>query len=399
MKKKNIVVIALILLGVTGFNLYAEVISEIRIQGDLRKTRESTILKIIETEPGDIVEYDDVENIRQKLLRSGLFIDEKVHVALQPEGGRTVLILDLEDRFSLIPLPFFVYTDGRFSAGGFLMESNLLGTGNRFFAGGMYGGDMAFLSASYMQQRFLNSPLDVGFGVAYMDQASEAEDTRGNTAFTESAWSLGGSFFSRLDFTPFSLGFSLSSGFREVEASALETGYFSPGIGFEYDGQHIDEYFRKGIKGAVEYEHTFYSREFSQTEAIDFSLFLDFLPHPRILVSTAVEGMVFSGDDLLSPQVNSPLISSLVHADRQAQASLKMSPVIADFSWGFLALPVGYQVGILDGVSSENEIYHGPWGGVMLYLKKVTIPALSLRYGTNLETGNSQYSFSMGFQG
>ncbi len=389
----------LLLLIISTMALYSQEISGIRIEGDLTKTRESTILKIIEVQAGDLIVHDDIEEIRQRLLRSGLFVDDTVNVSLIPEDGGMILLINLEDRFSLIPLPFFSYSDGKLAAGGFLMEGNLLGTGNSMFLGGMYGSGMTFLSVSYMHRNVFNSPVGLGGGLVFTEMEQEAEDTEGNLVFSDEGWSLGGMLTSRIDFDPFAFGLNLKSGYRTIEGVVSETLYIAPEISAGYDGQHLNEFYRDGLKGEVKYEQTFYSREFNPSGELRIGLQYDFLPHRRILLSAAADSLLFSGDELLSPSVRSPLLSDSVHALQQSQASFKLSPVIADFSWGFVALPLGYQAGILDGAGADMELYHGPWGGLMLYLKKVTIPALSIRYGLNAETGISQYSFSMGFQG
>ena len=157
-------------------------------------------------------------------------------------------------------------------------------------------------------------------------------------------------------------------------------------------------FFAEGLRTEVEYEQGIYTREYDATVELNMHASWAALPLERLQFSVATDMLAFFGDDILSPGVTSALLSNAVHAGRLVQSSVALTPVLADFSWGFLALPVGYEAGILDGLSGEDEIFHGPSFGLMLYLKKVAIPALSLRYGINLETGKDVYSFSMGFQ-
>ena len=85
MIKPHLLKFLLIFLFIPVSWLNALVITEIRV-GELKKTREATVLKIIELKPGDEIDEEDIEDIEQKLRRSGLFVAEEIDVSFTRTG-------------------------------------------------------------------------------------------------------------------------------------------------------------------------------------------------------------------------------------------------------------------------------------------------------------------------
>jgi hypothetical protein len=45
----------------------------------------------------------------------------------------------------------------------------------------------------------------------------------------------------------------------------------------------------------------------------------------------------------------------------------------------------------------NEEVFHGPKAGLGLYLKKFALPAVSVEYARNLETGEGIFNANIGF--
>ena len=107
----------------------------------------------------------------------------------------------------------------------------------------------------------------------------------------------------------------------------------------------------------------------------------------------------FSGEINFKVQ---PLPSLIISKTARAEEFYCLRPgvqtVLADLNWVYLVLPLYYEVGYLDGISGEDEFYHGPVGGLTVNLKKIAIPALSFYYGWNIEKSAGIVHFSLGYQ-
>jgi hypothetical protein len=116
----------------------------------------------------------------------------------------------------------------------------------------------------------------------------------------------------------------------------------------------------------------------------------------RFQLALSGSGYVFEGEDFHCPGPSSALLPQTVHARRNIQGGVQLNTVLWNFSWAYIALPVSYQLGYMDGVSADEELYYGPAAGLTLNLKKVAIPAVVLMYGWNTETSTGRFSFNIG---
>ena len=107
---KSFKIILIFLMLIVSSSASAAVIRDIRIDGDLKRTSDDTVMEIIRFNKGDEISSSDEETIRQRLIRSGLFINDDIRVDLGIREDEAHLSLILKDRFSLIPHP---HTYGR----------------------------------------------------------------------------------------------------------------------------------------------------------------------------------------------------------------------------------------------------------------------------------------------
>ena len=125
--KKSLSLSVLLLIS---FLLSAEQIESINIKG-LKRTKDETLLSIIDLKPGDGVTPDMKEAIVQKMRKAGIF-QEDITVELTPGTEGQILNITAYDRWTLLGIPFFAASSGDMRGGAFLMDSNLRGKSNLF---------------------------------------------------------------------------------------------------------------------------------------------------------------------------------------------------------------------------------------------------------------------------
>ncbi|WP_246356966.1 POTRA domain-containing protein [Pyxidicoccus fallax] len=111
-------------------------IERIDIQGNTR-TRDSVIRQAMRLGPGDMLTRDDAAELKRRLLNLKLF--KSVDVLTRPEGSGVGLQVTVEERWTLLPIPVFSSSEGRWQAGVFAAESNLFGLNKTLVFGGLWG--------------------------------------------------------------------------------------------------------------------------------------------------------------------------------------------------------------------------------------------------------------------
>ena len=390
--------IGLVVLVMTvSIPLSAAVISDIRIDGNIRKTKEKTILHIIRFEEGDEITPSDEETIRQRLIESGLFVNDEIRVDLGIQGDEAELSLFLRDRFSLVPIPIFTTGGGSPRGGLFLADQNFLGTGNQIFAGGMFGESYRYASASYMDMNIGGGPWDMGGRFSYYQNEQSITSVDGeDDLYVYDVRSLYGGVTVRWSGESWSTGVRLDIGSSDYEGTEGWILFYQPEMNVGYRNLYHGRYMSEGYELEAGYAFTRYADEFDISHLLVFDAKAQTLLGDRIQAELRLEGFRFDGEDILSPALSSRVLDTDVHGDSNLQAGAQLNTVLFDFSWAYIALPLSYQIGWLEGVSTDDEIYHGPAAGLTLNLKEVAIPAVSLYYGYNVETSKGVTSFSIG---
>ncbi len=142
----------LILLALVPATAHAlgELITDVRVQNYVR-TDEETIRAIVGVSPGDTLETDTLEVVRERLNGSGLFADVNVYWEPYRDGVRVNIVVT--EKFPWAPIPAFSYSPGNISGGLLVGHGNLFGRGKRGLIGARY------------------STVDSGALVAYEDPA------------------------------------------------------------------------------------------------------------------------------------------------------------------------------------------------------------------------------------
>ncbi len=394
---KNLVFIALVLIPVFygGESLHALVLKDIEIGGDIKKTKDETVLNIIQYEIGNEIGSSDLPLIEQRLIKSGIFINEETRIDLIEEEDQAVLVLTLADKFSFVPIPI-VKGGEETKAGLFLMDNNLFGTADTLFLGGIFGKDDILFMSNYTNTLVNGSNMDLGAGFFYIKEESEISDASGDRLAERDQESISAQVFSTWHLGQWNLTPTFSLGSVEYDSYDHLTTYSSK-FAFNYNNLFWGSFFPEGLNWDGEYSATLYSDEFGLKQESKAKLSWDKNLTDRLHMTLGGRGMWFDGDEILSSQVVSSILPASVYADVNMEASATLNIALMDFSWGFISLPLAFHVGYFDGISGSNELYYGPSAELNLNLKKIAMPAISLKYGWNMETTTPVIQANVGF--
>ena len=374
----------------------AATIQDIKIGGSLKKTQTETILHIIQFEKGDDIQSDDIQKIKQNLIKSGLFINEATDVRLVIEDGEADLYLALEERVSIVPIPIFQSSGGMLKGGLFLMDSNVKGSGDHLFLGGLAGYDFKYFSGSYTNTMVSGGPWDLGGALSYSKSETEITDSKGESILSFDSSSLSGDLFTIWHLTPWDIKPIFRFGLMDDYTSSDFVTTGSPNLEVLYSNLYWGDYFSEGLECNLASGMTLFSITFDTSYYASISLGRKKILTERVQISMNTSGQFYSGDIKQSPGISSPLLPTTIRADWSFQTTMGVNIALADFSWGYLAIPFSYSAGIFDGVSGGHEMFHGPSASLTLNLKKIAFPAVALIYGWNAETSEGQISFNIG---
>jgi outer membrane protein assembly factor BamA len=165
----------------TTYQLHA-----ITIEG-LKRTKATVIQSAIPFEIGDTISLQDCDVIAEQLERTNLFSQVTVSLHPLPTGTEAELSLYLEEKWTLIPVPYFASDGSKIRGGLFLIESNLLGY-QKFLLTALYGGSDGLRGLLvFSDPASLNQPwsytITGGFGRArYITQTDPTHTIRSYTA-------------------------------------------------------------------------------------------------------------------------------------------------------------------------------------------------------------------------
>jgi hypothetical protein len=100
-----------------------------------------------------------------------------------------------------------------------------------------------------------------------------------------------------------------------------------------------------------------------------------------------------------SPQsVNINILPQGFSARNYASLSAGLEKHLIQFRWGSLSALGSWQSVFSYGSISGEQFDHGPSGGLRLYLSRVALPAMSLNFAYNMNSGLYQAGFNLGME-
>lgn len=397
--KKSTLFFLLLLLVQPAFSK----IARIEVTG-LKKTKDDVVQKQLDVFIGQEASEENLHAAETILQSGGLY--SKVEISFEPLPGlqdedeeAVVMKVTLEEKISIIPIPFFYVSSRNISFGGFFLNMNLLGRQNMLMLGGLYSSDTKTGMFAFSKKNDeLYRPGFSLFGSVSQGKIT-ATDSSDRTALEYETFSAMGVVNTTVKLPDdYTAGFS--AGWRSVFSDDIKDYHlFSAGINAGRSVKNWNGWFLSS-KG--------FSLSVTETVTVDldfntiFSAGLKF-QHPlterlRLILEASgkwnTDAFVNEYNKRNSAGVN--ILPEDFMSPRLAGGKSGIEYALLKKNFGTFSLYADYQVGGAEDMDGSFCFAHGPNTGCILYLSKIAMPALSLGWCYNVPEKLSQFSFSFG---
>ena len=384
------------------------IITSIQVSG-LRRTREEIVIPSLERFLGRDADSMDPNEVNAVIL--DMIILEPINVELIDSSDGVILVVHVEEKWSIFPVPLVTSGSGGTNFGLFIAETNAFGMRDQIAVGGMYRRSGWMLMAMYQFNPRRTG--GVGWNANFTYNRNEITNIDSNETLLRrySTELLRLSFGIRLPLNEistasFNLSFSNINLLDNPNAmGAPETGArlfrFNPGITFRlssFDGILLSQ---KSISLDYGFNLLFFNKPYHQAE-LRTIFEHSFLPGLRMVYRSGI--ILTSGTDSQTDplfehnpqraQVN--ILPNNFSAKHYAGFSLGLEKSLLSFSWGTFSLLGSWQLLFSGGPPAFFQLNHGPSAGFRFYLNRLALPALGLDFAYNIQTRRRQFSINMG---
>ena len=378
-------------------------IGSIEVKG-LERTKRSVVVSTIEVEPGMAYTEEVREEIRQDLLKLGIF--DKVEVEPDPAtlpSGATPVQITLRERWSLIPIPFFATTSSGTTGGLFVIESNLLGYNKQLITGGAFGEGGGSGLLVYSDPALLATDLLGSVALSYGSSEAETRDLDGRM---EESWrATAVSARLRIGYRlsdALSISTTLSGEERKFDPGGLPPGADSReaslfhGLTLSYAEESRRRYFDAGFSTTLRGEYRIDAPDAGEWSAsAEFSRNFPLWREHRLgyALRAGVEELPYWQRRRLGGAVTQRSIernSLVVERYLSSDATYEL-PILAP-EWGTVTILGFYEGGVAEG----PRFYHGPGGGARFYVSRITLPAVGFDFAYGVHNSEWLFSFAIG---
>lgn len=387
------------------------VIADITIEG-LRKTREDVVVDLMGIEPGDVVTEGLIDEVESALVDSELFAE--VTVAPRPAENNGVDIrVEIDEKWTLIPIPFLATDGSSFRGGLILLESNLLGRNKQLISAAFLGttGGSGFFA--YVDPAV--------FGSSWTGRLSGAtgrnEDLRvlpdGTTRVRSyeveeqsAGLGVGYAFTRRLEA---GVGFdvrtynvlSQSRGPAGADIPRLDErgAWIEPSARITWDGTSVVDVLRTGLEARLEGRWVSAESGWEARSRLGWSTLLFGGHRLRLLASGALGDVPALAEQVISGRDGyRTLPYQEVSADSWGSGAVLYDLPVVRGDWGAFVLSHYWEAGAYTNETVDPRLFFGPGGGFRVYIRQVAIPALGLDVAYNIPDDGFVFSFSLGAQ-
>jgi hypothetical protein len=384
------------------------VVARIAYSGNDR-TRASSLAELTGLRPGMKLGEIEPELVEQRLVKSGLF--SQVELSCDLEAGEAHLTVKVEEKRSLLPIPFASFGGGDWSAGLTLLEFNFLGSRKTLIANGSASNLGASAALIYLDPRLGDLPLGLAVAAQGGRRATSASYMEGTSFadFTEdfASGSIGFEYPSEAPLratAAFKLRYAgMDRGDAESQGLYERAFAVSPRVGLKFDGQRTVDYHREGPYLNLSYERGFRIVGVPSYDSTRASGKWEQGLGGGIRAAVGAAGRYGSEslqelDALAGPGYRTlPKDESFASKSWAAYGSIE-APFLRT-GWGVMTLGAFYEVGAYEtGFSNAERLrsFQGPGASYRLYLKKLALPAVGVDFAWNSITGELEISGAFG---
>ena len=385
-------------------------ITAVTIEG-LRRTRPVVVRQWIACTAGEPLSSCDLAAIRERLYRLAIF--SSVEVSLNDRPAGVEIVVRVEEKWTLYPVPILWYSSGTELAGLLIAESNLLGYDKGLAIGGVWSNFGWYALAGYNDPNIAYTDLwggvhaFVGSGTVENDAPDGSiEQSYGMTRF-DLEYALGWTLWDRLSPTWNGALRFARVGAASVPGSerATDQTVAVQGLQLIYSDRRYRDLYDEGLRLSAEVQHAFALG--NRSSAYDAAILDAKLARPAPLggfLDTRAHAFFGSMpvvfEERLGGLEGSRTLpgNGLVAADRYASLSLAWQVPVLTFSAATASALVFGEVGRYARNAEPATTYGGPGAGLRLYLKRVAIPAVGLDLGYEVGSKRIAFSIAVGYR-
>lgn len=368
----------------------------------LKKTRDSYVQHVLKKYSGVLEDELDLHVIETELQKEGLF--SFINVALEhDESDAPFVHITVKEKWTFIPVPFFMVSNGSVMGGGVVMDTNAFGIKDSVMVGGIFSKESLMGMAAFSTPTLEHKPGISFFGSFTHGTGKTIRNLDDDDVFL-------------YDINNVNVSVSMNCKFNHVFSGSIGAGYVYKDIGSEapsLDSYHAGNiqaglsfkvsdwngYFMSGISCAVNGKATYKStNEFSETISFSIDWQKPIVPRFRVfahgatwyghnLDQTEYQGAYGVGIGILPSKFYSPWLAGMTAGGEWVIVKMKL---------GIISMYAQYEAVFARDYEKSVEFCHGPLGGVKLYLSSIAFPALGFAIGYNIPKEQLQFTFSFG---
>jgi outer membrane protein assembly factor BamA len=392
--------------GLPGAGGAEEPIRQITIQGNDRTDR-GVIERALGVTPGAPISEDALPALRQRLLNLRLF--SAVQVEKRSEEAGTDLVVTVEERWTLIPIPLLGGDDSGFRVGAALVESNLFGRRKLLVTTAIYSERKKSAFAMYRDPELLGTAavlaLDLrvedlrreradGFDVidSWRDRRFEASVRPGATVLPRLVLRLG----------PF---------VTVRQSRAVDAWPAPPPVGtdlgliadLEYDGQDLRHWYAAGlvVRASLRRATPSLGSDRAFTAASGHATWVG-PSFDGAAITLSAAGYSSTGDPVLDAFVlggkpgTRGFRTDGIWAERALTSTIDHQVPVWSPNWGTLTVSTFADAGVSTWRGQQTR-WLSPGIGTRLYLRNVAIPATGLDFAWRIGANRPAVTFFVGF--
>lgn len=378
-------------------------ITGITLEG-LRKTQEEVVYGLLEVEEGDPVTADLFQSVEESLLDSDLFASVQVSGRTVVEGD-VELVIVVDEKWTLVPIPFFSTDGSAYQGGLILIETNLLGRNKQLISAGFLGTDGVRGFVAYGDPAVFGSKWSAGLnaGVGRNESERLLPDGTRLRLYEYDQQRLGvdvGYNFTRRTSVSAGLGYErweIISGDSDLD-SFEDAQFVEPSLSVRYNGTRPIDVLRVGPRARLSARTVTYRSGWEIAAGAEWAIPVATTHRIRLVGSGAIGEMPAIAERVISGDGYRTLPYQAVSADSWGSSSAIYDLPVVSAGWGALVLSHFWELGAYTNDDVDPRLFYGPGGGFRVYIRQVAIPALGLDVAYNIPDNGFVFSFSVGAQ-
>ena len=416
-----LVLFFLIITFLPCFSVFAEenqdvkngaLVSALKFEG-LERTKKSYMFAVLGKYVGISESRIDLHEVKVTLEELELFSETEVSLK-KDENGASVLFIKVKEKWSFIPVPFFMYSSSTgFMGGAFVMDTNAFGIRDNYVLGGVFSKNIQLALMAYSRpSRDIKHP---GFtvGASFTRRDNEEQNLSGDKIFEYNA--MTGSVYAAVS-DKITAHSKINAGLRynytnagvkkkysEYKEKIKSFHAITHGIGWDISFSSLNEWFMSVKSFSIDGGVTVLTSG-SCAESIGLQLSIQHpLPVTRLRVLT--QYALFWSNNLpvtLRPSqmvVGTTIMPDKFHGTKMGGADLGLEVGILNTKFVMFSA-----YGLLEQFAGEDSdgsfvMNFGYSTGLKMYLKKLAVPAISVGVSHNLMQNEIKFSATIGMGG